>query len=178
MVYQILSCKSEPYLTYSYKYGWVSEPGAREGSPANNSFYDNMPLGFINTSSVRDSVKQISGNIDLAQQDELLPMIINQLELGGGEWGTAAIWKNGFEGLFALLNLNRRDRITIDEFNWKFMLLIIDGKFCIVIVIRRSQYLIAICIRLCWVLNEKQKISEKSLSRKFSYQHLGHPDIF
>jgi hypothetical protein len=69
--------------------------------------------------------------------------------------------KNGFEGLFALLNLNRRDRITIDgEFNWKFMRLIIDGKFCIAIVIRRLQYLIAICIRLCWVLNDKPKISE------------------
>ncbi len=94
MVYQILSCKSEPYLTYSDKYGWVSKPGAREGSPANNSFYDNMPLGFINTRSVRDSVKQICGNIKLAQLDELLPMIINQLELEGGEWGTAAmIWK-------------------------------------------------------------------------------------
>ena len=68
--------------------------------------------------------------------------------------------ENGFEGLFALLNLNRRDRITINEFNWKFMLLIIDGKFWIVIVIRRLQYLIAICIKLCWVFKWETKISE------------------
>ena len=74
--------------------------------------------------------------------------------------GNCSNLEKWIEGLFALLNLNRRDRITIDEFNWKFMLLIIDGKFCIAIVIRRLQYLIAICIRLCWVLNEKPKISE------------------
>jgi hypothetical protein len=65
-------------------------------------------------------------------------------------WNCSNDLENEFEGLFALLNLNRRDRITIDEFNWKFMLLIIDGKFWIVIVIRRLQYLSAICIRLCW----------------------------
>ena len=31
--------------------------------------------------------------------------------------GNCSNLENGFEGLFALLNLNSRDRITIDEFN-------------------------------------------------------------
>jgi hypothetical protein len=57
--------------------GFPNPEREREARPANNSFYDNMPLGFINTRSVRDSVKQICGNIELAQLDELLPMIIN-----------------------------------------------------------------------------------------------------
>ena len=66
--------------------------------------------------------------------------------------GNCSNLENGLKDyLHALLNLNSRDRITIDEFNWKFMLRIIDGKFWIVIVIRRLQYLIVICIRLCWV---------------------------
>ena len=103
-------------ISLSGKYGWVPKVGAKEGRPTNNYSYDNKRLGLINTSYVRESVKQFYGNIELAQLDELMLMIINQLELAGGNWEDIAIWKMDLKGAFALLNF-KTDEIGLLTMN-------------------------------------------------------------
>jgi hypothetical protein len=65
---------------------------------------------------VRESVKQFYGNIELAQLDELMLMIINQLELAGGNWEDIAIWKMDLKWAFALLNF-KTDEIGLLTMN-------------------------------------------------------------
>ena len=75
-----------------------------------------MPLGLINTQYVRDSVKEFYGDIELAQLDDLMLMIINQLEIANGKWEDIAIWKMDLKGAFALLNF-KTDEIGLLTMN-------------------------------------------------------------
>ena len=75
---------NQTQISLSGKYGWVPKVGAKEGRPTNNYSYDNNLLGLINTNYVRESVKEFYGDIELAQLDDLMLMIINQLEIANG----------------------------------------------------------------------------------------------
>ena len=109
-------CAIHTRISLSGKYGWVPKSGAREGRPTNNYSYDNKRLGLINTNYVRESVKEFYGNIELAQLNELMLMIINQLEIAGGKWEDIAIWKMDLKGAFALLNF-KTDEIGLLTMN-------------------------------------------------------------
>ena len=109
-------CAIHTRISLSGKYGWVPKSGAREGRPTNDYSYDNKRLGLINTKYVRESVKEFYGNIELAQLDQLMLMIINQLEIAGGKWEDIAIWKMDLKGAFALLNF-KTDEIGLLTMN-------------------------------------------------------------
>ena len=107
---------NQTQISLSGKYGWVPKVGAKEGRPTNNYSYDNNLLGLINTNYVRESVKEFYGDIELAQLDDLMLMIINQLEIANGKWDDIAIWKMDLKGAFALLNF-KTDEIGLLTMN-------------------------------------------------------------
>ena len=97
-------CTEKAQISFSGKYGWVPKHGSREGRPTNNYSYDNGKHGLINSEYVKHAVKEFYGEIELAQLEELMRMILRQLDLAKGVWDDIVLWKMDLKGAFALLN--------------------------------------------------------------------------